>query len=43
MDVWIRCFGGSLEDYEFLDCGNALGTSRSLPCKQSEVAERLPR
>jgi len=36
-------FFGPLEDYEFLDYRNALGTLGTLPCKQSDVAERLPR
>jgi len=35
-------FFGPPEDYEFPNCGNALGTLGMLPCKQFDVAKRLP-
>jgi len=38
----IRCFGGPLEDYKFLDYGNVVGMLGMLPRKQSDVVERLP-
>jgi len=42
IDCNIRCFGGPLEDYGFLDCGKVVGMLGMLSRKQFDMVERLP-